>query len=251
MEQIKKTKAVAEQDPGTDVNTRRVRLGKISQAKEQLKSLYMDYRKEIMANALFMIASGPEGEKFAKSATKYFDCFSFQADDFYSSILEKVPSRIYMNKNASREFFEHLAARFEDRAVEVDITSYQPLYFEAKYKRLIASEEAALDMTKRAINEKVGSEVVGLDAIEKVSIQSVNQDYAGKVVPIVLYTEDETLTQELIGGLARITKNLFLITAGKTENESLTNKSINSITKVTKKSVEETLVRIKKNMQGV
>lgn len=248
MKQIKKVKEVAEQDPGTDVLVRRQRLGKKRQAMEKLKDLYTSYRKEISQNCLIMLVSGTESEKFAEIASADFSCYSFKADDFYSKILDQVPSKVYMGRVASHEFFDHISARFEDRAREIDIIGYSPLYFDAKYKKSMKTREDSLNIVKRAMNEKVGSEVVGLDAIEQVSIKTVNEGFAGKVVPIVIHTQDETLTEELIGGLARITNKLFLINSGKSENKNLINKSISDIKKVTKKNVEETLIKIKKQI---
>lgn len=248
LKEIQKAKAVAEMDPGHDVQTRRVKLGHIRQAKEKLETLYMEYRREIQNNSVFIVALGSSAKSFADKAKKDYQCFSYEADGLYKDLLSKVSPKVYLNQLGSRSFFEHLSAKFEERAMEIDIVGYPPLYFDAKYKKQINSKEEALDMTKRAINEKIGGEVAGLDAIEKAAIEAVNSEFEGQVIPIVLYTEDEKLAEEVLAGLPRINKNVFLVTAGKDIAENLQNKSISSMVKVTKESVEKTLIKIKENV---
>lgn len=248
MQEIKKTKAVAESKPGENVQTRRIKAGKIMQAKESLKDLYTKYREEIKKNSIFILAVGSEAEKFAKTAEKEYQCFAVKADGLYEELLEKVPTSLYMNKLASRNMFEHLQARLEERAMDIGIMAFQPLYFEAKFKKMVNSKEEALDLVKRAINDKVGAELVGIDAIERVSIEAVNRDFEGQVMPIVLYTNDNALTKELTSDLKRLTKKIFVISSGNNVEKDLQDISISDITKVTKKSVEETLVKIKNNV---
>jgi len=248
MAEIKKIKIIAESDPGNDVKTRRFKLGKKKQAQLNLEGLYMEYRKQVRDSAVFMLVTGDQADKFAKTANKEYQCFDVEADAFYQEILDQVPERLYLKKLASRAFFEHLAARFEDRARAVDIVGYPPLFFDLKYKRVIASKEDALAMTKKAMNEKIGSEIVALDAIEKVSIQSVNSNFTGSVIPIVLYTKDEELAAQLLTGLARITKNVFIIKAGESSTKELSDKAISDIKNVTKENVEKTLTKIHKSV---
>lgn len=248
MEEINKTKAIAEMDPGTNVQTRRVRMGKIKQAKSKLEELYMEYRKEVRNNSIFIVASGTEAQGFADSAKKDFDCFTLQADSFYENLLDQVPDKLYLNKPASRNMFEHLSARLEDRAREIDIIGYNGIYFEGKYKRNLKTKEDALQITKEAINKKVGAEIVGLDAIERISIESVNKGFQGTTVPIVLYTNDEKLTQDLLKDLKRLTKNVFFVKSGDIKEKSLTALAINDINKATKENVKETLLKIKSNI---
>lgn len=248
LDKIKKLKEVAESDPGHNVQTRRVKLGHIRQAKEKLELLYMEYRRQIQSNCLFIVATGENASKFAEKASSDFQCFSFNADIFYESILSEVPPRVYMDQMASRSFFEHLANRFEERAMEIDIVGYPPLYFDAVYKKKINSKEEALEMTKRAINDKIGSEVVGLDAIEQASKKAVNEGFEGKIIPIVLFSEDETLIKEMLQGLPRINRNVFLVSAGKKVQEDLQTKSINSMVKVTEESIKKTLLKVKENL---
>jgi hypothetical protein len=246
--EIKRLKGVISMNPGTDVHKRRFNKGKIDQAKQSLKSVYLDYRTSIKEHALFILVTGEQSEEFAKTSQEEFQCFPIFTDKFYQDILDQIPSKIYMNKLASRSFFEHISARFEDRAREIDITSYNPIIFGAKYKKVIKSEEAALDMVKRAMNELVGPEVAAIDAIEKVSIEAVNKDFTGKVIPIVMYTKDESLVKELMSGIPYLSKNLFLISAGKGVEKDLQSKSLSVIKEVTKESVEKTLLKIKKNV---
>lgn len=248
VKEIKKLKQVAEMNPGTDVHKRRHNKGKISQAKEKLKEKFMEYRKSVRENAIFILAVGSDSQKFAEIAQNEYQCFAVNTEDFYTDILDKVPEKLYMNKTSSRNMFEHISARFEDRAHEMDVISYQPIVFEAKYKKVIKSKEEALRLVKRAINEKVGGEIAAIDAVEKVSREAVNRDYFGKVVPIVMYTEDEELAQSLMQDIPKVNRKVFVVSAGKKLQSDLQGKAVSAISKVSKEKVEETLIDIKKKV---
>lgn len=248
MIEIKKLKEVAEMNPGTDAQKRKFNLGRIRQAKEKLELKYIEYRQQIVSNSLFMIVVGDMAKDFADMSREKYDCFAYSSDEFYKKILDQVPSKLYIDKPASRNMFEHIAARFEDRAREIDIIGYQPLVFEAKYKKVLKSEEEALDLVKRAINEKIGSEVSALDAIEKTSQEAVDKEFAGKVIPIVLYTSDEVLAKELLEGVPRVTKKVFMVNVGKKLQNGLQNKTIAAITEVSEENVEKVLLKIKEKV---
>lgn len=248
LQEIQKQKAIAQSDAGHDVRTQRFKQGKIRQAKEKLDTLYMEYRRLVQSNAVFIVACGSEADSFAQTASEEYQCFAYEADSFYKSLLSQVPEKVYLNQMASRSFFEHLSAKFEDRAKEIDIIGFMPLVFEAKFKRKVTSVDDALDITMRAMNEKIGAEIVGLDAIEKAANKAVNDNFEGQVIPIVLYTKDATLAQEILTDLPRINKNVFLVSAGKNDKKNLQSTPINGMVEVTKEEVEKTLINIKQNV---
>jgi len=229
--------------------TRTTKKGKIKRAKEDLTELFLQYREALKNRAVFILTSGTETDKFVKLAEKNFGCFSVNADKFYSDLADQINPRLYTNHKASPGLFDLLSSHFEARAQAIGIIGFPALIFESKYNKILKGKEDLLKLTKRAFNDKIGSEVVGLDAIDLVAQKAVNELYEGKIVPIILHSEDQDLIKELSSGLRNITPNVFIVSAGDLENEELKNKTLSKITKVTKKSVEESLVKIKENLK--
>lgn len=246
---IKKAQAVASSDPGTEVNSRRMRLGNIMQAKEQLRSLSQEYRKALISRATFIVVTGGQASKFAELAEAEFSCFSVNADDFYNEVTSKVPVQLYQNVSSSQNLFEHIASAIEDRARVLDIESYPALIFESKFKKNLKNKEEMLQLAKVAINDKIGAEIVGLDALNKVTQRVIDSDLSGKTIPIVLFTEDTSIVEDLAKGLKRsLSRNTFIISTGSKVDEKIKNISLSSLKSVSSESVEKSLVKIKENL---
>ncbi|HBI01196.1 MAG TPA: hypothetical protein DDY18_06185 [Flavobacterium sp.] len=247
-EKIKQQKAIAASDPGNDPQTRRVRLGNITQAKEQLKDLRLSYRKLLLKSAAFIIVTGDQADKFAKTAEEKYDCFAVNAEDFYNEMIEKVPEVLYKDKISSGNLFEHIGNALEDKARDLDIVSYPALIFESKYKKQIKDKNELLSLTKSAINEKVGSEIVGIDAMDKISDKVLNSELSGKTIPVVLYTSDTATVEELSKGLKRsLTRNTHIIATGEVDDKTK-NISLDVVDKVTTKAVEKSLLKIRQSL---
>lgn len=248
-ESIKKAQTVAASDPGTEVNQRRMRLGNIMQAKEQLRGLKQEYRKELSSRAAFIVVVGTQANKFAEIAETEFSCFSVNADDFYTELTNKVPAVLYTNVSSSQNLFEHVGAALEDRARELDIVSYPALVFESKYKKMLKNKEEMLTLVKTAVNDKIGAEIVGIDALSKITQDVINSGLSGKVIPVVLHVEDSLIVEELVKGLKRsITRNAFIVSTGTKVDAKIKEKSLESIKSVNAESVEKTLLKVKENL---
>ena len=226
----------------------RTKLGKINRAKEDLKELYREYRTELQSRTTFILVVGSQADKFAELAEAEFGCFVLDADTFYKDILSQVPAQLYTNKASTPGLFDHFAARFETRALDIEIIGYQPLYFESKYKRILNGEEDALALIKEAFNEKIGSEVVGLDAVDRVAEKAVNEGFAGSTVPIVLFSKDEKLVDDLAKNLTKLSGNVFVITTGTKVGKELKTKSLSYLKTVDSEGVEKSLTKIRENL---
>lgn len=248
-ESIKKAQAVASSDPGTDVNARRIRLGNIMQAKEQLRTLSQEYRRALVSRATFIVVTGSLSSRFAELAEADFSCFAVNAEDFYNEVTAKVPAQLYQNVASSQNLFEHIASAIEDKARVLGIASYPALIFESKFKKNLKSKEEMLQLAKTAINDKIGAEMVGLDALSKITQKVIDSGLSGKTVPIVLYTEDASLVEELAKGIKRsLSRNTFIISTGSKIDEKIKNISLSSLKTVSSESVEKSLVKIKENL---
>jgi hypothetical protein len=247
--ELKKQQAIADMDPGTtDPNQRRMRLGNIMQAKEKIQALQLEYNKLILANAIFIIATGKEAKKFASVAEKSCGCFSVNAEDFYADLIKDVPPELYVNKTSSGNLLEFIGNNLEEKARTLNVVSYPGLVMESKYKKVLKDEADLLILTKAIINEKVGGEIVGIDAANRISTKLLKSKNSGKKVPIVLRVEDESMVEEIAKGLKRsLTRKTFIIGAGDTLEKTQTI-SFDSLAEVTEEAVEQSLMKLNKTI---
>ena len=248
--EIKAQQKIADSDPGTDINTRRMRLGNITQAKEKLQSLKLEYRKQVLSSAVFIVATGSDAKKYASIAEKSGGCFSVNAEDFYKDMIKDVPEALYVEKQASGNLLEHISNNLEDRARSLDIVSYPGIVMESKYKKLLKNEKDLLALTKTLINEKVGSEIVGIDAADRISAKLLKSKNSGKVVPIVLQVNDTSIAEELAKGLKRsLTRKTFIVSAGADLEEGIKNISFETMSEANEETVENSLLKINKELK--
>lgn len=246
---IKKAQAVSKMDPGTDVNVRRVRLGNIMQAKEQLRLLSQEYRQALIARSTFIIVTGSLASKFSELAEAEFSCFSANAEDFYTEMTAKVPAVLYQNVASSQNLFEHISAAIEERARKLDIVSYPALIFESRFKKNLKSKEEMLALAKIAINDKVGSEIVGIDALDKISQKVIDSELSGKTIPVILIAEDISIVEELARGLKRsLSRNTFVVSTGSKVDQKIKDISLTSLKTINSESVEKSLIKIKESL---
>jgi hypothetical protein len=245
LEQINEQKNIAQQDLDT-VSPRALpyKKGQVESAKAKLEGLYIDYKNELLKNSVFILVTGNESESFAKIAEDNFKCFSVDGKVFYRDILEQISPHLYKNKQVNASVFEAIGNVLETKLKNLDIMSYNQLMFDAKYSKVVKDDVEMLDVIVDSINNIVGSEVVGLDALERVTTKAIEKNYKSKIVPILLHTQDETLVRTLSEGLRRINPKVVSISAGKTESD-LSLKI--ALEEVTKKKVEETLKTIAAN----
>lgn len=248
--EIKTQQKIADSDPGTEPQTRRMRLGNIMQAKEKLQGLKLEYRKQILASAIFIIATGPEAKKYASVAEKSGGCFSVNVEDFYKNLIKDVPTALYVDKTSSGNLLEFIANSLEEKARTLDIVSYPGIVMESKYKKVLKDEKDLLALTKTVINEKVGSEIVGIDAADRISAKLLKSKNSGKVVPIVLQVSDSSIAEDLAKGLKRsLTRKTFIVSAGSEIEESILNISFDTMSEATEENVENSLLKINKELK--
>lgn len=248
-EKIKKARAIATSDPGTEPNTRRMRLGNINQAKEELAALSLAYRQQILANAIFVLVTGDDADKFAAIAEKKYDCFSVDVEDFYKEMVKNIPTALYKGKTASGNLLEFISSNMEEKARSLNIVSFPALVFDSKYKKALKDDADLLKLTKIVINEKVGGEIVGLDAADRVFERLLQSELSGKKVPIILQVKDASMVEDISKGLKRsLTRKTFVISTGSEVDQKIQNISFETLESVTVKSVEKSLVNLNKSL---
>lgn len=250
--EIQKNKDIADTEKGIveldNPHTQRIRLGHVKKAKENLEQLYRDYRKSIQRRSVFIVVTGKQGSDFAKIAQEEFECFSVDADSFYKDIINTIPEVLWKDKTTSPALFDYFMAKFEDRATVIEIIGFPALIFDAKYKKVLKTEEDLLSVLKEAFNEKVGSEVVAYDAIDKAAEKAVEKGYTGKLAAITLHSNDPKLVKDFIKNFGIVTKNIFIVTTGTKVDKEIKTKATAHIKTVNKESVQKTLLQIRDNL---
>ena len=241
---IEDKRVLATSDAGIDPANRNTKLGHIKRVKEDLKDLFLEYRKEVQNRAVFMLCSGSQLDKFTEIAQKDFECFSVSAEDFYEVITSKIDKRLYENTNASRVLFEFINAGFEDLAMDIGIIGYQPVIFESKFKKVLKNKDDVVNMAIQAFNEKTGSESVGLYIIDKIAKDAVNKKVDTKFFPIIVHSKDEQLIEEFNKTFTKYFNKVFTLAIGKASKD-FQGRSFINIKTVNEEGVEKALLKIR------
>lgn len=244
LDKINEQKTIAEQDlHSVHPKSYPYKKGQVQSAKAKLEQLYIDYKNELLKNAVFILVTGDQSETFANIAEEKFKCFSVEGKSLFKEILSEVNPQVYVNKKINAFVFEVIGNILEDKLKALDVVSYNQLLFNSKYSRIVKNEEEMLNVVSSAIAEIVGLEVVGLDALEKVTKQAVNKNYKSRIVPILVHNNDETFINEALQGLKKLTQRVAVVSAGKTNDIN----SKFSLEEVNENSIEETLKTIAAN----
>jgi hypothetical protein len=243
LEKISEEQIVANQDLNL-VSPRVIayKKGQVTAAKEKLELLRQDLKQEIIKRSVFIVVTGSEAQKFADIANQEFKCLSFSANRLATDIVNKLSDQLYLNRTLNANTFDIIDNLLEDEMKRLDIASYNKLAFNAKYLRNIKNKQDMIDLVNQAISDNVGSEVIGLDALDKTVNSVMDTKKVSRVVPIVLHTNNNSLTLDLAKNLKTITNKVFTVSAGTQTN--LTNFTIEETNEET---VGQTLKQIATN----
>ena len=248
LDEINQQKEIAQQDLNViSPKALPYKKGQVNSAKQKLENLYVDYKNEVLKSAVFILVTGSESEKFASIAEEKFKCFSVDGKAMFKDILNKVNPQLYKNKKINSFVFEVFGNILEEKMKALDVKAYNQLIFDTKYSRVVKDEKEMLDVVALAVTDIVGSEVVGLDALERVTQKAVNKNYKSKIVPILVHSQDEDFIASITEGLKRLNPKVVRVSAGATQTDLKTKISLEE---VDEKNVEETLKTIALNAQG-
>jgi hypothetical protein len=247
--EIKKAKVFADEDTnGGEASTLNARRGRKNQAIEQLKVLKRDYKQQLIQNTVFIIATGSERDEFSRTATE-LGLFVADPEAFYKDLAGRVPEVLYKGKEGVSNIFDVLGRHLEDKMMELDINEYNQLLFKAQYAQKIDSVEDFAQLIKKAINDQIGSEIVGVQAIDSLVDQAIERSHAEKYTPVVLTTNDEAFALQLSRDLERLTTRVFMAVAGE-GNETLKNlDGALVLGDATQSSVKAAIKEMRKNLK--
>lgn len=253
LEEIKRVKPYAEEDVDSGpVETMTGRRGRKNQAIESLKLFRRKYRTTLTETAAFIIVTGDKREAFSTSAVENFKCFSANPDAFYEDLANRLPSSLYQGSTESvANMFDILGRHLEDKARELDIVGYPQMIFKQQYRVTIKSKDDLVSLVRQAINDQVGSEVVGLQAVASLVDTAISKDHGGTVTPIVLTTGSEKLALDLESSLRRLhSRGVFLVVAGKGTKALRATPNVITIKDPTNENVEQALTTISGTVKG-
>jgi hypothetical protein len=236
------------------------RVGVKKAATEAIKRLKVQYRKELMESTVFIIVSGPESEEFTKLASnEAFECFSSDPEEFFKDLTSRISPTLFGRENV-RNLFNIAGNILEDKANELDILSYNGLSFNEKYNRSVKDAQDFVPLIRSAINDQVGPEIVGINAIYSIVDKAINKNHSAEVTPLILNTSDEKFALELYKNLPELVikgalsverhaakKKLkaFLVVAGKASKPLSTTPGAVLVKSVTEESVGKALAAIR------
>jgi len=251
LKDIEKNKAMAATELETvEWNVKATVEGQVRRAKENLKSLFFDYKNALKSRVIFIMVNGKGNKKFAEVASANYSGISYDANDFYSEIVDQVDTANYIGRPLSNSTVDILSAVLEEKALEVGISGYPALLYKEKYATLLNSKEDLLGAFKKMLNEEVGGEFVGLSLLDQAATQAAKSGFSGTVLPIVIYSQDNDLLSDLSRDFNKmLTPNVFTVTAGIASKE-VSEKSLTSVTgKITKASVGTAMKEVRKNLR--
>lgn len=250
MSKIIETKRLAKTnaDDALNAHVRRALMGNIKRAKEDLNTLFEEYRNLVKLNCAFILVTGSQSDKFAEIARDEFQCFELTGNSFYEDLISEISPRMYENQTSGPALFDMVGTAFENIALNMGIIGYPPLIFEQQFKKMLTNKEQMLNIIRDAFNKKIGSEVVGYYALDKVAYQAIDCEFEGKIVPIIVHSKDIDLIKEFAIKFRTLTKDVFIVSTGVGIKKDVKDNSISYIKSVDSAKVEETLKSIREKL---
>jgi hypothetical protein len=251
IKEIKSLIPVANEDPNSGPeNTMVGRRGRINQAKIRLSDLREEYIKDLIRSAVFIIVTGSKREEFTATATgEKFGLFSSDPETFYKDLAARIPPTLYSSRTEPRDLFDIIGRHLEDKMSELGLSEYNQLIFKEKYIQPVGTKEEFTGILKSAINEQIGSEIVGVQAANSIVDKAIEVGHSSKITPIVLNTQDEKLAIALSIDLERLTNRVFLVNTGKVSKELKSIADSMYVKEVTEDSVKNALDQIRNSIK--
>jgi hypothetical protein len=246
VEEIKTIKPFAEENvesgPYETMNARR---GRKNQSIERLKQLKRQYRIELLESAAFIVVTGEKRDAFTSIATEGFKCFFANPNEFYEDLASRIPEVLYKGRATPTDLFDILGRHLYDKTMELDISEYNQLVFRQGYRAVIESRDDLVSLIRTAINEQMGSEIVGIQAATSLVSTAVEQGHKSLVTPIILSTDNEKLALDLAGSLRKLhALGVFTVVAGKGTKALRALPGVISVKDPTAENVEKALTDI-------
>lgn len=221
VKEIKHNKGIAEMVIGEDSDPRTLttKIGQKKRAKQNIEDLFLEYRDHVRQNAVFILTEGKNADSFIELAEKDFGCFSVNARELYEKISDEIHSRHYNGVSTAPNLFDMIMSVFNNYCDQIGIVGYPFLTFGSKYSRRLNNKDDLINLIKESFHDLVGSQIIGLYAVDVVAKKAIEEGYGGTTIPIILHTGDKDLTDRLKTALLEVNKNVFVVNTSKKQTE--------------------------------
>ncbi len=221
------------------------RIGLKRAATETLQRLKVQYTDELRASTMFIVVTGASRDSFSQVASSdTFGCFSADPDEFYKDLVSRI-NPVLFGKESTASLFNIANNILFDKILELDILTDHMILFSEKYNLGVKSAEDFVPLIRGAINDQVGSEIVGINAVRSIVDKAVEKKHSATVTPVILNTADEKFALDLEKNLKRLKSKVFLVVAGKASKALHGTAGAVSVKTVSEDSVGEALSSIR------
>jgi hypothetical protein len=250
--ELKKVQPLADEDvSGGPLETLRGRQGRKEQAISQLADLRGAYERELRRTAAFILVVGDKREEFVALATESFKCFNTNPETLFIDLVNKISPTLYLGRENMANIFDILGRHLEDKAIELGIVGYPQLIYTQEYHRHCGTREEFLSLVKQAIVNKVGGELVGIQAAKSLTAEAIAKNNAAKYTPVLLPTGDERFALKIATDLDRISTRVFIIAVGNTTDERLNTEDVIRVPEANATSVRKALKTVSDSIKRV
>jgi hypothetical protein len=250
VEQIKSQRQIATEvidREKSNPSTLQSRLNRQRSAVSILENLYLQYKAEISKRLVVVLVAGKDLEG-AGAALQEEGMFVYDADSFYEDILNRVPPRMYDGHANTSALFDVIGRFIEDKAIEIDVNSYPSPIFKQSYNSKISDRKGAMSLLKTMINKEVGSEMVGMAALEAAAKVAANEDFAGQSLAVAITYSDLDTVSDVARGLKSISKSFHVLAVGSV-SKSVKELATAQIKEISPENIKKSIETIRKKKQ--
>lgn len=246
LEQMTTLLPVANEDVDSGpIETLTGRRGRKRNAQDEIVRLRGEYLNKLLASTVFIVVTGSDQDAFEAIATEKFGCFTSDPESVFKDLANRVAPSLYEGRESLSGLFDVVGRHLEDKANELGIIGYPQLLFKHQYSRAITGKDDFVQLLKTSLNEQIGSELVGINAVHSIVDLAIERKHGGPITPLLLKTADAKFVVTLLTDLERISNKVFVVVTGKA-GKSLKNVSNAVVLKdSTDESVEQALTNIR------
>lgn len=233
IQQMRLQQAEATKELVPDGRTMTSQLGNIKRAEENLNQLFIDLRNEVSKNAIVILVKGDSGQQFSKIAED-FGCLTFEAEAPFKKISDRVDDS-YLGKTASDSILDIAMGALSDISHEVGILGYNYVQFRNDDAVHLNNRKDLENLIAKTFNREIGAELVVLYTIHEAALKIRDSDFEGSRVPLVLYSENSNLIDQIAMDSKRLNMNVFVLESNGKVDDKAVEKQLTKINQKVKK----------------
>lgn len=230
LKQIKEKQEILNRELVVDQRTLATQIGNRDRAESDLKDLFLDLRREVLENALVIIAHGKHAESFAKIASESFGCFDFDARSPFEELSVGIHDT-YIGMQSTPDVINLFMEKFSEKASQLQILGYNYPMFQQADSYVLKDRNALVALITNVVNRDIGGEFAILCAIHDAAKRIMASDFEGSKVPVILYTENKELAETLERDGINVVNKVYLLETSKKQTEEMVEKQLLNIKK--------------------